>query len=108
MSPRGRSPMRRALVVLASLAPLVCTSLVRGQPGSVDGSFNPGLGISGPDAYVHVRCLAVGPDGRVLFGGRFQSYDLFPQLNLGRTTAGGVRDVFNPDVDFIVECITLQ
>jgi uncharacterized delta-60 repeat protein len=55
--------------------------------GTLDTSFNSGLGLNGP-----VRAVAVQPDGKVIFGGFFTTYDLIARAYLGRANADGTLD----------------
>lgn len=55
--------------------------------GSLSASFNPGLG-----ANAEILCAAVQPDGKILLGGRFTSFDLVPKGRLVRLFPGGTLD----------------
>jgi uncharacterized delta-60 repeat protein len=60
--------------------------------GSLDASFNPGTG-----ANVTVQSLALQPDGKVLIGGGFSSYNGTPRNYIARLNADGSLDAsFNP------------
>ena len=60
--------------------------------GSVDESFNPGLGADGA-----VRAMAVQDDGRILLGGDFTSFDGVPYAHVIRLNADGSVDLtFDP------------
>ena len=56
--------------------------------GSLDLSFNPGLGADGP-----VRAIVVQPDGAVVIGGSFTNVDVFQRSRLARLTTNGAVDV---------------
>ena len=55
--------------------------------GSIDESFDPGLG-----ADFHVGSVAVQPDGGVLAGGNFGSFNGIPRSNIVRLTTTGSVD----------------
>ncbi|MFM1768766.1 MAG: hypothetical protein RJA22_1295 [Verrucomicrobiota bacterium] len=55
--------------------------------GEVDTSFNPGSGADNP-----VYSMALQPDGKVLLGGDFASYNGIPRSGLARVNATGVLD----------------
>jgi uncharacterized delta-60 repeat protein len=62
--------------------------------GSLDGSFNPG---SGPD--FAVEAIAVQPDGRIIVGGDFRTFNGSTAVNLLRLNAGGGLDsTFIPNI----------
>ncbi|MBL8802775.1 MAG: delta-60 repeat domain-containing protein [Planctomycetes bacterium] len=56
--------------------------------GSLDTSFDPGTGPSGPQ----VRALAVQPDGRLIIGGNFSAYNGTARVNLARVNSNGSLD----------------
>ena len=61
--------------------------------GSLDTGFNPGLGFNGT-----VNALATQPDGRVLVGGNFTSYNGTPRNYVARLNRDGSLDAtFNPE-----------
>jgi uncharacterized delta-60 repeat protein len=113
------------LVVAAALAIIVLaaglfTSLVRmhgasgkktspvviqaGPPGSRDNSFDPGTGANG-----EVRCVAVQPDGNVLIGGKFTTFNGKPIQRIVRLNAdGSVDGYFAPNLSGTVHAIALQ
>jgi uncharacterized delta-60 repeat protein len=63
-------------------------------PGSVDVTFNPGVGASG-----RVRSIAMAPDGKVVLGGSFTNFDNAPRKYLARLNADGSHDLtFNPGI----------
>ena len=60
--------------------------------GSLDNGFNPGAGFNGT-----VNALALQPDGRILAGGNFTSYNGTPCLYVARLNPDGSLDAtFNP------------
>jgi len=62
------------------------------QDGTLDASFDPGIG---PDG--HVLALALQPDGKVLIAGAFQRVDNLLQRRVARLNADGSRDLsFTP------------
>jgi uncharacterized delta-60 repeat protein/uncharacterized repeat protein (TIGR01451 family) len=64
--------------------------------GSVDTSFNPGLGADG-----NVLALAVQPDNSIILGGAFHNFDLISRNSIARLTPGGVLDTgFAPGSGF--------
>jgi uncharacterized delta-60 repeat protein len=64
--------------------------------GSLDGSFNPGSGVSG-GADPSVYSLAVQSDGKVLIGGSFTTFDGVSRVRIARLNANGSRDsAFDP------------
>ncbi|MBL0129280.1 MAG: T9SS type A sorting domain-containing protein [Flavobacteriales bacterium] len=61
--------------------------------GSVDASFNPGVG---PD--FDVNTIALQPDGKVVIGGAFTSFNGLPRNHIARLNANGTLDTgFNPN-----------
>lgn len=68
--------------------------------GSIDASFNPGLGANGP-----VRALALQSNGKILVGGEFTAFNGTPRRYLARLNAdGSVDTTFDPGVgpgDFV-------
>ena len=77
----------------------------RPSPGSVDPAFNTG---TGPTSVV--RDVAVQPDGRILIGGLFWSYNGITRNGLARLNADGSLDnTFpSPEMRKDVFCIVLQ
>ncbi len=74
--------------------------------GSLDTSFNPGLG-----ANDFIRTLALQPDGKVLIGGDFTTYDGVSRNSVARLNADGSLDAtFNPGsgASFPVFSIAIQ
>jgi uncharacterized delta-60 repeat protein len=62
--------------------------------GSLDGSFDPGDGVSMSDSSTpSISALAVQSDGKVLLGGHFDTYDgTTPQNNIARLNTNGSLD----------------
>jgi len=76
--------------------------------GGLDADFNPGTGISNAD---DVLALALQPDGKVLIGGNFTTYNGTARNRIARLNTDGSLDVaFNPGVgaDDIVRSFALQ
>jgi uncharacterized delta-60 repeat protein/uncharacterized repeat protein (TIGR01451 family) len=74
--------------------------------GSVDTSFNPGLGADG-----NVLALAVQPDNSIILGGAFHNFNLISRNSIARLTPSGVLDTgFAPGSGFndIVYSLSLQ
>ncbi len=60
--------------------------------GSLDPTFDAG---AGPSGWVH--CMALQPDGKILIGGDFMSYDGIPRSRVARLNSDGSLDSsFNP------------
>jgi len=66
--------------------------LLLAQPGALDLSFDPGSGINGSGALVHVGKLCVQNDGKILIGGNFTAFNGKPALNLARVQPDGSLD----------------
>ncbi len=61
--------------------------------GSLDTSFDPGTGPAGPYfGFLHVTALAVQPNGKVLVGGDFSSFNGLSRNRLARLNADGSVD----------------
>jgi uncharacterized delta-60 repeat protein len=74
--------------------------------GSLDTSFNPGTG-----ANDEILTTTVQSDGKIIIGGRFESFNGTPQNYIARlNTDGSVDTTFNPGTgaDFYVETTALQ
>lgn len=56
--------------------------------GSLDGSWNPG---SGPDSFI--QTIAIQPDGKILIGGSFSSYNSTPFPYITRLNTDGTLDI---------------
>lgn len=79
---------------------------VYSQPGALDTSFNLGKGASG-----FVETIALQPDGKILIGGSFTTYDKISRNRIARINADGTLDAtFKPvkGVDGNVETISIQ
>lgn len=84
--------MRRCWPLI--LAAMVCPAWSVAQPGSVDGSFNVldiGYG-NGDGANDAVRSIAFQPDGKIVIGGYFTSYNGSPCNFIARLNADGSMD----------------
>ena len=72
--------------------------------GSLDTSFDPGTGAS-----LHVRAMALQPDGKVIIGGQFTTVDGTPRNHIARLDgSGGLDASFDPDANGTVWAIALQ
>ncbi|MEX1132391.1 MAG: T9SS type A sorting domain-containing protein [Flavobacteriales bacterium] len=61
--------------------------------GTLDTGFNPGTGLAGSAfGFVDVLAIAVQPDGKVIIGGRFESFNGTPRSNLVRLNSNGSLD----------------
>ena len=71
--------------------------------GSLDTSFNPGLGFNGT-----VNTLALQPNGQILVGGNFTSYNGTPRNYLARINPDGSLDTtFNPGTALNAQVLAL-
>ncbi|MET0758821.1 MAG: T9SS type A sorting domain-containing protein [Flavobacterium sp.] len=59
--------------------------------GSLDASFNPGTGI-GSGTFNTIHAIALQPDGKILIGGQFTSYNGTTKGNVARLNANGTLD----------------
>jgi uncharacterized delta-60 repeat protein len=76
------------------------------EDGSLDTSFNPGSGGNGG-----FSSIALQPDGKILVGGQFTSYDGISRNYISRLNADGSLDLsFNPGVggNSIVRSVAIQ
>jgi uncharacterized delta-60 repeat protein len=76
------------------------------ETGTLDTSFNPGTGSDNT-----IFALAVQPDGRIVIGGSFHTFNGFPRLYLARLEPNGSLDLsFNPtaQADAAVHNISLS
>lgn len=63
--------------------------------GSLDTTFDPGTGITG--ANDEIFCMLLEPDGKIVIGGIFTSFNGVPRGNIARLNADGSLDTtFNP------------
>lgn len=79
--------MKRLLKVFVFLAFLNFSGTTIAQPGTLDLSFDPGSGIP---TFVWATCLQ--PDGKILVGGNFTSYNGIPINRLVRLNSDGSID----------------
>ena len=64
--------------------------------GDLDNSFNPGTGASGQDDVI--GCVAIQPDGKIIAGGSFSTFNNEPVSNIVRlTNTGGIDMYFGAD-----------
>src|SRR5262245_43167949 len=88
----------RVLASLPFVGLVVVAHLASGQPGAVDMSFNPGSGLG--NNLSSVRCFAELPDGKLLFGGAFHTYNGSARPALSRVFPNGELDFsFNPGLN---------
>ena len=79
--------------------------------GTRDTGFTIGTGFAWPGNIVIVRAIALQPDGRILVGGGFTSYDGVTQNRITRLNADGTRDTgfsIGTGFSFTVYAIALQ
>jgi uncharacterized delta-60 repeat protein len=76
--------------------------------GSLDTSFDPGLGPAGTSSVVYT--IAVQTDGKILVGGQFSRLGTtVPRSNIGRLNADGSVDTnFDPGADHAVSVVAAQ
>ena len=68
-----------------------CGSILRlNADGSIDPAFTPGTGLNQPYDYLKDICLL--PDGKILIGGEFTSYNGQPANMIARLNANGTPD----------------
>ncbi|WP_187264548.1 T9SS type A sorting domain-containing protein [Pontibacter beigongshangensis] len=68
--------------------------------GTLDASFNPGAGFAG-SANSSVQSLALQPDGKIVVGGNFTSFNGIDRNRIARLNADGTLDAsFNPGAGF--------
>lgn len=83
---------------------IILGNLIRlNADGTQDNSFNAGTGISGGTGFggVRVNKLVVQPDGKILIGGHFGSYNGNSSLLLARLNSDGTIDgAFNANANF--------
>ncbi len=60
--------------------------------GSLDTTFNPGTGIFGPSQLTSVRTIAIQPDGKIVIGGYFSSFNGTSRSHIVRLNADGSLD----------------
>ncbi len=72
--------------------------------GELDTSFDPGKGTNGP-----VYAAAVQPDGKIIFGGNFTTYNTNAVQKIVRVNANGSFDgAYNVDINGTIYCLELQ
>jgi uncharacterized delta-60 repeat protein len=97
-----------ALTPLVFVVLMLVARVASAQPGAVDTSFNPGIGL-GNNLYSNVRCFAELADGKLLFGGAFTTYNGSGRPFLARVVSSGELDFsFSPGLNSSVECIVRQ
>jgi uncharacterized delta-60 repeat protein len=75
--------------------------------GSLDPTFDPGLGVGGPLPYVNA--VAVQTDGRVLIGGSFSNVGIEQRTNLARLNSSGSVDTdFTAETDDSVNALVIE
>lgn len=80
-------------VMLGTNASAEVTIVDNDRPGTLDESFDPGIGICEQRVWPgSIRAIAVQPDGRILVGGDFYSFDGVPCPGLVRLLPGGAVD----------------
>ncbi len=87
-------------------AALLVPAVLFAQPGGLDPTFDP---LAGPDNWVY--SMVEQPDGKVLIGGEFTSYNGVPRNRIARINADGSLDAsFNPGsgADGTVNSMALQ
>ncbi len=106
LTPRSlfSSSLRNALAVIALSAAVTASA----QPGALDTSFDPGTGANGS-----VYTTALQPDGKIIIGGFFSSYNGTPRSGIARLNVDGSLDAsFDPgtgaDNDVAVVTTALQ
>lgn len=68
------------------------------EDGTLDATFNPGTGPTGV-AFPNVRTLALQPDGKIIIGGNFTSYNGTTRNYIARLNPDGSLDTtFNPGI----------
>jgi uncharacterized delta-60 repeat protein len=101
-----------ALLVLAAWIGLQGAVRAQGSPGSNDPSFNVvDDGTYGYGANGTVQPLALQPDGKVLIGGFFTTYNGTPRNRIARLNRDGSLDTsFNPGTgaEYLVNALALQ
>ena len=73
--------------------------------GTLDESFDPGLGVTG-----EIECLFIQPDGKIIIGGNFSSYDGITVHHLTRLNEdGNLDETFDhPEIDWKVNAVAVQ
>lgn len=79
--------------------------------GTLDGGFNPSVGVAGAGVLAGVYILTVQSGGKIVVGGDFTAINGNPRTNLARLNANGTLDLsFNPTngPDFAVNSVLSQ
>ncbi|MCW5898793.1 MAG: hypothetical protein KIT10_05935 [Flavobacteriales bacterium] len=85
---------------------LLLTTYIAAQPGTLDPTFDP---LAGPNNWVY--CMVEQPDGKVIIGGDFTSYNGVPRNRIARINQDGSLDTsFDPGTgaDGTVNALALQ
>lgn len=86
---RIKVTMKKLYALLLAL-PIAASALA--QPGTLDATFDP---LGGPNDWVN--CMVEQPDGKILIGGDFTSYNGVPRNRIARINADGTLDAtFDP------------
>jgi uncharacterized delta-60 repeat protein len=87
---------------------IVNSTLIRiNENGSVDPTFNAGTGIGGSNKYF--QDIVLQPDGKIIIGGRFSSYNGTPRNCIARLNADGSLDnSFDPGTGFTFSNSSIQ
>ncbi len=94
-----RVVLRNALGTATSAVATLVVTAPSTRPGAVDPSFFPGRGLSGGEPGEAVTVLLALPDGGLLAGGNFESFDGIPRRSLVRLRENGSVDPsFNADL----------
>lgn len=76
---------------------LLFSTIASAQPGALDASFNPNdLGFGQGNGASDIRCVVIQPDGRIIVGGSFSTYNSLPRKGITRMDMNGNID---PDFD---------
>lgn len=82
--------MKRISALLSTV--VLSLSSLYAQPGSIDPTFNSGIGANGP-----VRDMFILPDGKILIGGQFTHFNTVPRGRIARLMPDGSLDqTFDP------------
>jgi uncharacterized delta-60 repeat protein len=96
--------LRASLLLLCGL--WLAAAPLAAQPGSLDPGFDPGTGANNT-----VQAMALLPNGKILIGGHFTTYNGTPRNRIARLHADGSPDTgFNPGTgaDGTVQAMALQ
>ena len=81
-------PMRTSLTLTTLLTLASTSTVLHAQPGALDPTFNPGMGVDGSA----VNDIVLQPDGKVLIAGWFDEYNGVVQRNVARINSNGTLD----------------